>query len=101
MKATFLFALFLFVAAAANGCQDKEMAAPGGAPLKDPVLRDEPSTQPAEAATTQPAVAEAPRRVLWWGDPKPGAQGAGSATSPEASPTSRPSATVAAPTDGQ
>jgi hypothetical protein len=100
MKATFLFAMFLLVAAAGSGCQDKEMAAPAG-PLKDPVRRDEPSTQPAEAATTQPAVAEAPRRVLWWGDPKPGAQGAGSATSPDAAPTSRPAATVAAPTDGQ
>lgn len=98
MKASFLFALFLFVAAAANGCQDNEMAAPGGA--KEPVLRPEPGTPPAEVATTQPTVTEAPRRVLWWGDPK-GAQGAGSPASPEATPSSRPSATVAAPTDGQ
>jgi hypothetical protein len=99
MRATFLFAPFLFVAAAAIGCQDKEMAAPAGT-LKEPVPRNEPSTQSAQAATTQPALAEVPRRVLWWGDPKPTDHGAGSA-SPVAGPSTGPAATVAAPTDSE
>jgi hypothetical protein len=97
MKATFLFALFLFVAAAANGCQDKEM--PPASP-KEPALRDQPSTHPAEPAT-QPGVAEVPRRVLWWGDPKPTAEGEGSATAQESPAGSERDATVSAPTGEQ